>query len=249
MRTAIAFTFLAALAFARSVMADDWFTPTRVEVRQELLLRRDHSTVTMVTARNGDVQIHVAGSQEGKALSGDMFVIGGRILLAKGIELVPGAEIDAVDVPVLQVQLALKLLARAVPSGPAGVDGSQQIDVSEEKEPVEVGTSSASGAFAPPWSLRGPVRRETPNRVSFKFTFNFRGAPQPVTLSGFWERKIPAPSFPDSLSVAGFRAFTLGPYSRQDAHGTVFDYGAQEMHQGFKTLGDIRAASKKRGGS
>jgi hypothetical protein len=45
--------------------------------------------------------------------------------------------------------------------------------------------------------------------------------------------------------VSGYRAFQLGPYSKQDATGTIFDYGAQELHQTFKTLGEVRLAAKK----
>jgi len=212
-----------------------------------MLLHRDYSAVTMVTSSNGDVRIQSDTSADGKTTSVQLFLVGGRILLAKGGEITPGAEIDVIDAPVLKVQLALKLLARAIPSGASAVRSVRPIQISELKEPIEVSTTSASGQYQPPWSLRGTVKRESGTRVSFSLIFGFKDAPQPITISGFWEQTKPAPVFSDSLSVVGWRSFTIGPYSKQDAGGTIYDYGAQEMSRQFKTLGEARAEAKKRG--
>ena len=239
--------FAVALIYSSvAAAADDWFTPTRVQVREGILLQRDYSAVTMTNAKNGDVQIRVATSQNGKATSGEMFVVGGHILLTKDVDLSPGAEIDAIDAPVLQVQLALKLLRKALPVGPSGVREPKTLNVSEDKEPLEVSTSSASGEYQPPWSVRGSVSRDKSNRIAFTLTFESKSISQPVTIAGTWERTEPAPTFSDSLPVAGYRAFQLGPYSKQDSNGTIFDYGSQELPQTFKTLGEARAAAKKR---
>jgi hypothetical protein len=232
------------LAMPLSVAADDWFAPTRVVIRTGMLLHRDYLSVTMITSASGDTRIDVKTFANGKTRAGQLLLVGGRILLVKDVEITPGAEIDAVDAPALEVQLALKLLAKAVPSGPSAVTSTWPIQLSDQNEPIEVSTPSASGEYQAPWTLRGGLKRESSARVSFNLTFAFKGAPQPLTISGSWKQTNPAPVFPDSLSVIGWRAFKLGPYSKQDAGGTILDYGAQELPHQFRTLGEARAEAK-----
>src|SRR6266496_516972 len=85
---------VASLSICTGGLAHDWFSPTRVSVRTGMLLHRDYSAVTMVTSSNGDVRIQSDTSADGKTTSVQLFLVGGRILLAKGGEITPGAEID-----------------------------------------------------------------------------------------------------------------------------------------------------------
>ena len=227
-----------AFAITAPALADDWFDVTRMEVHSGVLLSGQSSIVTIVNAANGDFHLRTD--------DGEMYVIGGQILLAKGVEMSLGKEIDAVDAPGLQVQLALKLLEKAVPAGPSSVRTTKSIDVSEATEPIEVATPSAGGAYAAPWQLKGTVKRVDAKRVAFDFQFKVEQAAQPFMLSGTWERATPKPVFSDLLNISAWRAFTLGPHETKSGRGTILDYGAQELPKRFATLGDARTAAKKR---
>jgi hypothetical protein len=201
-------------------------------------MRGASSWMSMVNASNGDFLL--------KTESGEMMVVGGQILLAKNVEMAPGAEIDALDAPAIEMRLAMMLLEKGVPAGPASVRAQQPVNVSESTEPLEVSTPSASAQYPAPWSLHGMVTRVDATHLEYKLTFDFDQAAQPLIISGTWERGTP-PNFPDSLRTSDWRAFKLGPYEKKAAHGTILDYGAQELPKRFSTLGDARAAAKKRG--
>jgi len=229
--------------------ANEWFQGNRIVVKSTQPPGKDFSSVTMLTAANGDSEIQTSGTSEGRQFSGTLMIVSGSRMLASGLPISPGSEIDTLDIPVLQVQIALKLLARAFPGGPRSIHGETPINVSETVKPLEVATPSASGAFPPPWSISGKAT-ETSGRISFVLAFSIQGQEQPLTISGTWERLTTAPAFPDSQPIAGWRVFALGPYSRTDpAGGTIYDYGAQEITTGFKILGEVRADAKRRTGA
>jgi len=230
-----------------SAPADQWFNPTRVTVRWGTLLQRDFSTATMTIAKNGDTRIETSGVADGKNYSGTLILVSGNFMLAKGVELSPGAEIDAIDAPVLEAQTAMKLLARVLPAGPKSVVHTREINFTERKDPLEVATQSASGAYPPPWSLMGIVKRESATKIAFSLSFAFPGSPQPLSIAGAWENS-PAVAFPDSASVKGWRAFHLGPHESNQNGGSIMDYGAQEIAGGFSTIGEVRAYAKRKAG-
>jgi hypothetical protein len=230
-----------------SAPADQWFSPTRVTVRSGTLLKRDFSTATMTIATDGDTRIETSGLANGKDYSGILMLVSGNYMLAKGVELSPGAEIDAIDAPVLEAQTVMKLLARVLPAGPKSVIRSREINFTERKEPLEVATQSASGAYPPPWSLTGFVKRESATKIAFSLSFTFSGTPQPLSLVGAWEN-FPAVALPDSTSVKGWRAFHLGPHESNQNGGSIMDYGAQEIAGGFSTIGEVRAYAKRKAG-
>ena len=226
---------LAASDPAENSAAAAWFKPTTISVRFSTPPSRDYSAATIATASNGDMQIQSSGSSDGREFAGDLMVISGNYLLARGVELPAGAEIDALDGPALEAQTVMKLLARAMPAGPDAVKGTQAIAVSEPHDAIEVATPSASGVYAAPWHLTGAIKRETDAKLTFSLSFNFAGAPQPLAITGSWERSS-APTFVDSMPIKAYRVFQLGPT-------------AQEIPNGYATLGDLRAYAKKKGGS
>jgi hypothetical protein len=130
--------------------ADQWFAPSKFVVRSSMLPHRDFSSITMIVAKSGDTQIETSGLANGKSYSGTLMLVSGNYMLAKGVELSPGAEIDAIDSPVLQAQTAMKLLASALLGGPKSVKDSRQVNSTEPKETLEVATQSASGGYPAP---------------------------------------------------------------------------------------------------
>lgn len=234
---------------APSLLADDWFSPTTVSVRITVPPHRDFSSTSIEVAGNGDSRIQTSTFVSGKVSSGTLLVISGNYLLVKGVELKTGAEIDALDAPALEVQTVLKLLAHAVPEGPASIAGIRAIDVKEQTRAIEIATQSASGGYPAPWSLTGSVRRDSGSVLSFAVTFKFAGGTDALTMTGDWQKSSTPSQFTDSLSVAGWRAFHLGPQQSTQGGSTILDYGAQEIPGGFTTLGQVRAYAKRKKGA
>ena len=198
----------------------------------------------MSVTRGGDARIESSGFSEGKSFAGSLMLISGNRMLTKDVPIEPGAEIDALDGPVLQARLALELLSRAAPGGPATLASAQAINVSDAKDSIKINTASAGGEFPAPWTLKGTVKPDGSGSV-FELTFSCAGFKEPMKMSGTWVvRAIPL-ELPDTLSIQGWRVFSLGPYSKRDSSGTIYDYGAQEIRKKFRTLGEVRHDAAK----
>jgi hypothetical protein len=225
-----------------SVRADgleEWFKPTRISVTTTTPPAKDYSHVDMSMTKSDDARIDVSGSGDGKNYSGSLILVAGNRLLTRGVEIEPGAEIDALDVPVLEVRLACELLARALPNGPRSVTSRMAVNLRDRQDPVKINTASATGEYQTPWSLNGTVRPDGTGRA-FDLVFGCAGMDRNMHIVGRWTMAALALELPDSMSAAGWRVFALGPYSKQDGRGTILDYGAKEIHSKFTTLGDVR---------
>jgi hypothetical protein len=141
-----------------------------------------------------------------------------------------GYEIDALDAPVLEYQLVLKLLSKALPNGPAQISGKRDIDLKEEKEGISLATPSAGGAIPEPWSLRGELTLEAPDIVNYKLTLRWRASNSAeiseTTLVGELSKSANA-KIDDSMSLEGWNLFGVGVQTRKTDSGTIFDYGGQ----------------------
>ena len=78
-----------------------------------------------INQESNDIQVDVESLESGSVIKGKILMIGGRVMAIQGPIAKPGSEIDALDVPVLQVQLVTKLLGRALPNGPASIQSEQ----------------------------------------------------------------------------------------------------------------------------
>jgi len=195
--------------------------------------------------KGGDARIEASGLAGGQSYSGTLMLISGSRMLTKDVPISPGAEIDALDGPVLQVRLVLELLARAFPGGPGTLTSPRVIDVSEPTNAISVNTQSAGGEFRAPWTLKGTARPDAAGK-SFDLAFVAAGDEQPIKIGGSWSDAAKPPGLPDSFSVEGWRVFALGPHSRPSkSGGTIYEYGAQEILKKFATLGEVRRDAVK----
>jgi len=188
----------------------------------------------------GDILIRLEQSAPDGVLTGELVLVHGRVIAARGpvgqsedLELVMQA-------PILMVQLAFGLLQRAVPGGPAAVNVARDISVTEPKIPVEIDTGMATGHFAAPWSVTGRIWPAGSARRRFDLDFQFSG---------------PAPDVPGgSLDLIGGQDFGLVAYPLTDETplaGWRLQWisgepaGPQDPPAG-QTLGELRAAAKAR---
>lgn len=195
--------------------------------------------------KNGDLQIDIDIPDIKKPQHGTIMMVEGRTFVSKGVALAAGREIDALDTPLLYVILAGKVLSRALPGGPSGLSGKQQITHEDKKAGIQFATPSADGFISPPWSVTGFVQRNANQAVDFDLVLTWNESAghgkktATVALSG--QLKHSADFEIDSnLPLEGWTVFGVGPIVEQTNNGKKFDYGATPAKTRPKTIADIR---------
>jgi len=189
------------------------------------------------------IDLQVVGPEPAKGRVG---MLGGRVMVSKGMTLRPGYEIDAIDGPVLSMRLVLTVLGRVFPDGPGQIVGL--VDVGRDDDVgIRFGTPSASGYIAGPWRVAGKVENYKAGVVTFDLRMTVPAqAPGATSATGTLNFKgrlavRSAPVFRDSDSIEGWTVYALGPQTQRRGAGTL-DYGARPMATpGVKTIGELRA--------
>ena len=186
-----------------------------------------------------DVQL-----REPEPMRGKVGLVGGRVMIVTGLELRPGAEIDAMDGPILSMRLAMAVLGRLFPDGPRSVLGLQKVDRGDEVG-IEFATPSARGAIGAPWTVTGSVENYNAGAVNFDLTLTVpsKTAPKPATgtihLVGRLAMRT-QPALADDMPLDGWSIYTLGPLV---VPGAGSRFGARPSPKAdVKTVGDVRRA-------
>lgn len=222
--------------FTRIVMKESYQDTTDVS---EWRASFDHKTNDALI----DTKMHVSGN----VTSGTVALVGGRIMLSKGLKLKAGYEIDALDGPVLSMKLAMIVLGRIYPKGPEQISGQQDIDFTDLIG-IKFATSSASGYIAAPWHVKGGVNKLSSGNVTFDLALTFpmvQGDEKNKTYTMKMAGELSTlghPVFRDTDSLDGWMIYGVGPQVIKQAGSTIFDYGAKpDEGDKYKTIGDIRA--------
>lgn len=125
----------------------------------------------------GDLQVMVEQVAPDDTLSGELLMVDGQALLARGFEQ-QGADIEPlIQAPSLMLQLANAMLNRSQPDGPAAVTGKQRWSVNEKRKDLHLDTGLATGNFAAPWSIEGTGWKVDPEHVRFEMELHFTISP------------------------------------------------------------------------
>ncbi len=191
-----------------------------------------------------DIRIDVEQSAGGKVESGTLLLVGGDTLLAKGVDLPSGAEIDVLDAPVLTLRIVTKVLATVFPDGPDKIQGKVKVDHVERTRPISVGTASAGGQIPTPWYVRGTVTKTGDGRVEYDLELSQGDvlaafSTPALTYSGVLATST-KPPLNDSMSLTGWKAYSLGPRSTKEGSSTKIDYGATIKDSGAATIKSLR---------
>jgi len=125
----------------------------------------------------GDLQVMVEQVAPDDTLSGELLMVDGQALLARGFEQ-QGADIESlIQAPSLMLQLANAMLNRSEPDGPAAVTGKQRFNVKEKRKDLHLDTGLATGNFAAPWSIEGTGWRVDPAHIRFEMELDFTVSP------------------------------------------------------------------------
>jgi hypothetical protein len=160
----------------------------------------------------GDLQVMVEQIAPDDILTGELLMIDGQALLARGFEQ-QGEDIEPlIQAPSLMLQLAYSMLNRSQPKGPAAVTGKQTWESFEKSIDFRLDTGLATGMFAAPWSVKGSGWEASPGKIRFELLFEFTSRVPgqadetgSITLSGevdFNKREFP---YPDDTSLEGWR--------------------------------------------
>jgi hypothetical protein len=194
-----------------------------------------------------DISIDIATHGTKEPMAGTVGMVGGHVMLTKGLKLQPGYEIDALDAPVLSMRLVMILLKRVFPKGPEQIVGPTDVDQTE-RVGIKYATPSASGYIAAPWHVKGTVSRLADGTLPFELALSFPlQQPDKQTSSLTINMKgeldvLGRPVFRDTDSLEGWTTYGLGPQQTKQGSSTILDYGAEPQEDmRYRTIGDIRA--------
>lgn len=196
---------------------------------------------------SGDGQIAVKNATDGKAVMGSILLIGGRFMAIRGLIAKQGYEIDALDAPVLQRQLVVRLLGEVLPNGPAEIERVRKIDFRNEKTGIQFATPSAQGFIAPPWHVSGDIRIVPPDTIEYQLVLAAGTAGRPTDQGGAYSAnfsgrlsKTANAKVDDDMSLHGWNLFELGVHSRKEGTSTLYDYGAAPVNGAYTNVADVR---------
>ncbi len=199
-------------------------------------------------ATNGDIRIVKDEQRMGTAFKGTLMVIcGDAAFLTKELAPAKGRELRELDGPVLLLQLALRLLERAVPQGPQAVSGEIAIDVRETMDAIRVRRGTiASTEFLPPWRLQGKAERLAPDQIRFdmKFAYSTIAAKDrqfEMDLVGVWQKETRLPVFAHDTPVSDWQVYRMDAVGKNVAGNYLIDQVAVLQARRFKTLGELRS--------
>jgi len=204
------------------------------------------SSYLQTSRRNNDlrVDIDITGAQP--AQHGTIMMVGGRVFASRGMTLEKGAEIDALDGPVLYTILTTKVLGRALPAGPGRTLGPQNFAHRDEKTGIQFATPSAEGFIPPPWSATGTVTPKADGSVDFDFELKWSAVdesktshPMGARLSGSLKHDKTF-RLDDDMSLKGWTVLGVGPITETTSSETRFDYGTKPATGNPSTIGEIR---------
>jgi hypothetical protein len=159
---------------ARADISPDtrWADPAHVKLGVDFPGDGYHADWELFRCECGDLLVRSELNVPGEVEAGETLLVGGRAVLSRGFAQEPelGSSLDA---PALMMQLALRLLERAEPGGPAKVTEARAIDVLEETSAIQLESYSASGGFQAPWALKGSIEPAGESRRRFDLSFEF----------------------------------------------------------------------------
>ena len=188
-----------------------------------------------------DVQL-----RDPELVRGKVGLVGGRMMIVQGLNLTRGAEIDAMDGPILSMRLALTVLERLFPDGPASIKGLTNVNHKDDDVAIRFATPSASGQIPAPWSATGKVENYNQGVVNFDLVLTLPAANPAakaplgkMTLKGRLSSRT-QPVFRDDMPLAGWGIYSLGPVRRPE--GGVSLGVKPETGADVKTIGELKAS-------
>lgn len=228
--------------------ADVWFTAGHIALTATDTGNAFTGEWQFDRADNGDVRI-VKDERRGAAtVKGTLLsVCDDQALLFKDIVPSRQQELSEMNEPVLNLQLLLRLLARAMPQGLPAIGTQTAIDVGDDKTTLRVRKGySARKDFAAPWRARGSAARGSAGEIKFDLvltyaTENAPGKQSELKFAGVWQQDSRLKALDNEFSLAGWRVHRVDTIATVVGGNTVLDPVSMTTPMQFATLGDMRA--------
>lgn len=150
-----------------------WADPSSVALNVDFPGEGYHASWDLFRCDCGDLLVRAELAVPGELVTGDILLVGGRAVLTRGFGRYRDEAAASLDAAALMMQLALRLLERSEPGGPARITGTREVDLLDEINHINLDTGSAVGGFRAPWSIAGQIwpEGETARRFDLGFSF------------------------------------------------------------------------------
>jgi len=177
-----------------------WADPSSVQLNIDFPGNGFRASWDIYRCSCGDLLVRAELAMPGAVESGDLLLVGGRAVLTRGFGEYKAEAAASLDAAALMMQLALRLLERSEPGGPAKITSSVNVDLLDEINSINLDSGQAEGGFQAPWSIAGTIsaRNETIRKFDLNFTFS-AGAPGAVetgTMRLYGEAEFAPTAFP-----------------------------------------------------
>jgi len=196
-------------------------------------------------AANRDLRLDVEATDGDQRQSGTFFLIGNRAVLTSGLTLPLDQEIDALEVPLLTLQLIVDLLGHALPDGPGSIPAQTRLDHSEHMRAIKFAHGNTRGLIPVPWLLKGVVERSSPTTLSFDLSLSFTPELQEadeltLNFSGLWEKSPLPEELPDATRIDGWAIHRLVQSNNLEPGQAISGIEIVPSDMSFPTLGALR---------
>ena len=158
-----------------------------------------------------DIRVEVEQVAPDGTITGELMLVGGKILLSRGFAEQGGDIVPLIQAPTLMLQLAHAMLNRSQPTGPSSVGEKQAWSETEENLDLKLDTGMTTGTFSAPWSVSGSGWESGVDQRRFELLFKFTvSLPDEVVVSDSMSfsglldyRNLEFP-YPESASLEGW---------------------------------------------
>jgi len=154
-----------------------WADPSSVQLNVEFPGNGYHASWDLFRCSCGDLLVRAELAVPGEVESGELLLIGGKAVLTRGFGVHKAEAAASLDAAALMMQLALRLLERSEPGGPAGISAPVEVDVLDEINNIYLDTGYAEGGFQAPWSIAGTISAPDDTLRKFDLNFTFSAGP------------------------------------------------------------------------
>ncbi len=143
--------------------------------------------------------------------TGVLMMVGGEVLITRGMDLTPETALDRLDTASLVQKLVLQLLQHVFPDGPEEVSGIKHFEVARENLQISAATTRARTDFAPPWSVAGTVDNANFGYIAFDLEFEVPEVDYRARFAGRWEERPEPYEFRDAMLIDDWLVWPLEP--------------------------------------
>jgi hypothetical protein len=237
---AAALLFIAASAAAEITAGTRWADPSRVDLSVEFPGEGYHANWELFRCDCGDLLVHSELSAPDAVDRGETLLLQGRAVLSRGFGEHQEELGSSLDAPALMMQLALRLLERSVPGGPARVTEPADVDVVDEINQIHLESYSAVGGFHAPWSVQGSIAPAGPDQRRFDLRFAFSVGAGSDAQQGAMRLKGVADFAGGDFPLPGSGSLDGWALTWRDAQDP-----ARAAATGAQTLDELRAAIRE----